>query len=170
MSGPSVPAGHPVTARAPPLGSNKAVTTTTTLARIALPSGWLVRVGPSNKALDRGALWRASLKAAIGEACGGEKSFGLSPFINRVTAGRRPSSAWRALENDAWFWWSRVEPDEIAAVEASTGYGPHTPREDVLYIGDERTGSGIQHVMSAHDAKRAERHLKRFMHETRDAG
>lgn len=81
--------------------------------------------------------------------------------------GRRGTKAVVYLERtgehrDAWFWWSRVRPGEIAAVEASTGYGPHTPRDDVLYVGTERTGTGIHYIMSARMAKRAGRHLKRL--------
>lgn len=89
--------------------------------------------------------------------------------------GRRGTKAIVYLERteerrDVWFWWSHVEPGEIAAVEASVGYGPHTLRDDVLYIGGEHTGSGIHHVMSALDVKRARRHLKRFMDGMWDAG
>jgi hypothetical protein len=62
---------------------------------------------------------------------------------------------------DAWFWWDRVHPGQMALVQASTGYGPHTPREDVLYVGSERTGSGIHRVISKRDVKHARRHYKR---------
>ncbi len=65
-------------------------------------------------------------------------------------------------ERDAWFWWSRVTVGEVMAVQASSGYGPHTPRDDVLYVGGERTGSGIHRAMSRREAKRATRHYRLF--------
>lgn len=65
---------------------------------------------------------------------------------------------------DAWFWWARVRAGQMAVVKASTGYGPHTPRDDVLYVGGERTGSGIHWIMSARNVKRARRHDKRATH------
>jgi hypothetical protein len=44
---------------------------------------------------------------------------------------------------DAWFWNVRVQHRSILLVRANTGYGPHTRRDHVLYIGTKDTGSGI---------------------------
>jgi hypothetical protein len=62
---------------------------------------------------------------------------------------------------DAWFWWSRIKPGEILLVEASSGWGPHSGRTDVLYVGGEHRGRGISQGLPSGTAKRARRHEAR---------
>jgi hypothetical protein len=64
-------------------------------------------------------------------------------------------------QRDAWFWWSRVRPGQMAGVQVSTGWGPHSERDGVLYVGGEHTGSGIHQLMSSRDVNRARRHYER---------
>jgi hypothetical protein len=65
-------------------------------------------------------------------------------------------------QRDAWFWWSRVRPGQMAAVQVSTGWGPHTQRDGVLYVGGEQAGSAIHELMSSRDVIRAGRHYERI--------
>lgn len=61
-------------------------------------------------------------------------------------------------QHDAWFWWSRVSSGQMAAVQFSEGWGPHTHRDGVLYVGHKETGHGIYELLSAQEVKRASRH------------
>ncbi|MDP7703701.1 MULTISPECIES: hypothetical protein [unclassified Mycobacterium] len=49
-------------------------------------------------------------------------------FIYGENAGAR---------RDAWFWWTQVQQGSVVAAYLSEGWGPHTNRDHVLYIGDE---------------------------------
>jgi hypothetical protein len=40
------------------------------------------------------------------------------------------------VSRDAWFWWEQVQRGSVVAVSLSQGWGPHTGRDDVLYIGN----------------------------------
>ena len=64
---------------------------------------------------------------------------------------------------DAFFWWVRLEPGSMVVATSSTGWGPHTRREDVLWVGGEHrpAGTGIHAVAPAADVKRWERHHRR---------
>jgi hypothetical protein len=44
---------------------------------------------------------------------------------------------------DAWFWWHQVHPGELVFVRLSVGWGTHTSREGVHYIGGREGGSGV---------------------------
>lgn len=59
---------------------------------------------------------------------------------------------------DAWFWWDHVTTGETLAVAMSSGYGQHTHRECVIYIGSQADGSGVYDVLSAKTLRRAKRH------------
>ena len=48
---------------------------------------------------------------------------------------------------DAWFWWVRIAPGAVYVVRASTGYGPHTNRTGVLYIGEEFGQHGVMDTL-----------------------
>ncbi len=61
-------------------------------------------------------------------------------------------------QHDAWFWWSRVSSGQMAAVQFTEGWGPHTQRDGVLYVGHKDTGHGIYELLSAREVKRASRH------------
>lgn len=61
-------------------------------------------------------------------------------------------------ERDAWFWWDRVEIGTTLAVAFSSGYGPHTGRGDVIFIGGQATGSGVHDRLSPKILDRAQRH------------
>ena len=63
-------------------------------------------------------------------------------------------------ERDAWFWSARVHPGEVVAVKASSGWGPHSNRKDVLYVGGEHAGSGVHTVLPAKTVKAALRHFR----------
>lgn len=62
---------------------------------------------------------------------------------------------------DAWFWWSRLKPGQTLLVSASSGFGPHTGRHGVLYVGTESGDRGIHRSLSPNQSKRARRHLSR---------
>lgn len=60
---------------------------------------------------------------------------------------------------DAWFWWADVQQGSVVAVRMSEGWGPHTRREDVLFIGTERPQqSGIYDTVDAKTLARARRY------------
>ncbi|NNH72940.1 hypothetical protein HLB23_24285 [Nocardia uniformis] len=59
---------------------------------------------------------------------------------------------------DAWFWGLHVQPQSVVAVQASVGWGPHTNRHDVLYIGD-RYAPGVYAVVAPATVAAARRHL-----------
>ena len=63
---------------------------------------------------------------------------------------------------DAWFWWERVETGTTLAVTFSSGYGPHSHRDGVIFIGDQAYGSGVHHRLSSKVLARAQRHQIRF--------
>ncbi|WP_406021827.1 hypothetical protein OH802_21345 [Nocardioides sp. NBC_00850] len=49
---------------------------------------------------------------------------------------------------DAWFWWDRVEAGSTLAVVFSSGYGPHSLRDGVIFVGNQTTGSGVHDRLS----------------------
>ena len=56
---------------------------------------------------------------------------------------------------DAWFWYGRVARGQCHLVSASSGYGPHTNCDNVLYIGHEGGTHGILQTLSPRQARRA---------------
>lgn len=66
------------------------------------------------------------------------------------------------VSRDAWFWWEQVQRGSVVAVNLSQGWGPHTQRDDVLYIGDGPTQTnGVQATFSTTELTRAQRHFRR---------
>lgn len=65
---------------------------------------------------------------------------------------------------DAFFWHMDITAGSMVLVQTSTGWGPHTNRDDVLWIGskDLPAGSGIFAVIAAGDLKRWSRHYRRL--------
>ncbi|MFE3796485.1 hypothetical protein [Nocardia tengchongensis] len=64
---------------------------------------------------------------------------------------------------DSWFWhWHGLIPGSVYAVYSSQGWGPHTQRHDVLYIGSDDSGHGVMEVIDARTCAAAHRHLGRF--------
>ncbi|MER6971117.1 hypothetical protein ABT304_08695 [Nocardioides sp. NPDC000445] len=59
---------------------------------------------------------------------------------------------------DAWFWWDRVDVGTTLAVAFSSGYGPHSHRDDVIFVGSKMTGSGVYDRLSSRTLDRAQRH------------
>jgi len=66
---------------------------------------------------------------------------------------------------DSWFWWHQVQPGSVVAVSGlSEGWGPHTDRDDVLYIGDEFSRrDSVQATFGARELVRAQRDWTRRM-------
>ncbi|MDT3441636.1 MULTISPECIES: hypothetical protein [unclassified Pseudofrankia] len=64
---------------------------------------------------------------------------------------------------DAWFWWARVGPGQAVAVHAGAGWGPHTQRDNVLYVGQENGASGVLEILPAGIVARAARHAGRHL-------
>lgn len=63
---------------------------------------------------------------------------------------------------DAWFWWEQVQHGSVVAVSHSQGWGPHTNRDGVLYIGNQATGqSGVYATFGSKELVRAQRHYRR---------
>ncbi|MFI5623514.1 hypothetical protein ACIA03_08620 [Nocardioides sp. NPDC051685] len=54
-----------------------------------------------------------------------------------------------------------VAAGTTAAVALSSGYGPHTHRDGVIYVGGQASGSGVYDSMSARTLKHAQRHYRR---------
>ena len=73
-----------------------------------------------------------------------------------------PSSGIR----DSWFWWHHVQPKSVVAVNRiGEGWGAHTGKDGVLYIGDEHAHrSGVQATFAAAELARARRHWSRQQH------
>jgi hypothetical protein len=68
---------------------------------------------------------------------------------------------------DAWFWYARVARGQCHLISASSGYGPHTNRDNVLYVGHEDGTHGILQTLSPRQARRALR-FERARHELQD--
>ncbi|CAM5737873.1 hypothetical protein ACM0CU_24130 [Mycobacteroides abscessus subsp. abscessus] len=66
-------------------------------------------------------------------------------------------------QRDSWFWWHHVQAGSVVAVNSfGEGWGPHTGKNGVLYIGDEHTHqSGVQATFAAAELARARRHWSR---------
>ncbi|MCH9729754.1 MAG: hypothetical protein K0U84_08790 [Actinomycetia bacterium] len=67
-----------------------------------------------------------------------------------------------SASNDAWFWWEHVQPGSVVAVRLSKGWGSHTRRDGVLYIGNGGTTdqSGIYATFGARELTQAQRHFQ----------
>lgn len=67
-----------------------------------------------------------------------------------------------STSRDAWFWWHHVQPGSVIAVHHNQGWGPHSQRDDVLYIGRNAPTpqSGVYATFSAHELTRAQRHFR----------
>jgi len=78
----------------------------------------------------------------------------VSLYDGTTTAGGR---------RDSWFWWHHVRPRSVVAVNRiGEGWGSHTGKNGVLYIGDEDTHrSGVQATFGAAELARARRHWSR---------
>jgi hypothetical protein len=63
---------------------------------------------------------------------------------------------------DAWFWWDRIETGATLAVTFSSGYGPHSHHDGVIFVGDQASGSGVHDRLSTNVLARAQRHQIRF--------
>jgi hypothetical protein len=68
-----------------------------------------------------------------------------------------------SASRDSWFWWHQVQPGSVVAVSGlSQGWGPHTRRDDVLYVGDgPDRRDDVQATFSARELLRAQRHWSR---------
>ncbi|WP_229481855.1 hypothetical protein [Mycolicibacterium mageritense] len=66
------------------------------------------------------------------------------------------------IKRDAWFWWTQVHKGSVVAVRPTIGWGPHSGREDVLYIGTgAKRQSGVYGLVDAKTLTRACRCLSR---------
>ena len=74
----------------------------------------------------------------------------------RVSIYGEPGSTWR----DAWFWHHQVQPGSVVAVVASQGWGSHTRRDDVLFIGS-KDRPGVHASLDVATVRRAQRHHRR---------
>ena len=75
--------------------------------------------------------------------------------------------SWRGSHGrgDAFFWHDvRITVGSLVLVRTSTGWGPHTNRDDVLWIGskNEPAGTGIFAVIPSAAVKRWQRHYIRL--------
>jgi hypothetical protein len=64
---------------------------------------------------------------------------------------------------DAWLWWEWIDPGTTLAVALSTGFGTHTHRDGVVYVGSQQGGSGIYDRVSAKTVAHAQRHHRRLL-------
>jgi hypothetical protein len=66
--------------------------------------------------------------------------------------------------SDSWFWWHHVQPGSVVAVRGlGMGWGSHTGKDGVLYIGSEYDRqSGVQATFGAKELTRAQRHWHRY--------
>lgn len=67
------------------------------------------------------------------------------------------------IVRDAWFWWHHVQPGSVVAVHGfGEGWGPHTGKDGVLYIGDrDLRQSGVTATFNAKELTKARRHWNR---------
>jgi hypothetical protein len=76
-----------------------------------------------------------------------------------VSVYNDPTSAVR----DAWFWWTQVQQGSVVAVQPSEGWGPHTGRDDVLFVGAEQSRQpAIYAAVDAKTLRRARRHRQQY--------
>ncbi len=62
---------------------------------------------------------------------------------------------------DAWFWWTQVQQGSVVAAYLGEGWRPHTNRDHVLYIGEERTKkTGVHASVDMQTVARAQRHWR----------
>lgn len=66
----------------------------------------------------------------------------------------------RGSMRDARFWRTQVAPGSVVAVNVSEGWGPHTRRSDVLFIGAQDR-AGVYATLDAATVRRAQRHDNR---------
>lgn len=86
----------------------------------------------------------------------------LVTVIRPTQFARRGSKAIISVDGgppcDAWFWWYRVAPGQVIAVDhLGQGWGPHTHRPGVTYIGSE-AACGVHAWLTADVWARAQRH------------
>jgi hypothetical protein len=68
-----------------------------------------------------------------------------------------------AATRDTWFWWAQVQQGSVVAVHPSEGWGPHTRRDDVLFIGTEQSRRpAIYATVDAKSLRRACRHQAKY--------
>ena len=87
-------------------------------------------------------------------------------FISSIQLGsRRGTKAWILVDDDptprdSFFWWHRLMPGQLLIAAISSGYGPHTRRTDVIYIGreDYPAAQWIYAVITPGELKRWRRH------------
>ncbi|MCV6990797.1 hypothetical protein H7I87_18765 [Mycobacterium timonense] len=60
---------------------------------------------------------------------------------------------------DAWFWGEQVQAGSVVAVSLNQGWGPHTNRDDVLYIGNGTPG--VYATFGARELVKVQRHFHR---------
>jgi hypothetical protein len=92
------------------------------------------------------------------------------PRPARASAAAQRNQAFIELDRvpgwtrDAFFWWMHsIHPGQMLSVHMSQGWGPHTQRSDVLWIGSEHdlAGTGIGGAVPAADVRRWARHHAR---------
>lgn len=54
---------------------------------------------------------------------------------------------------DAWFWWFTVTPGSFVMIAPAVGYGSHTHRDGVHYVGSKDGGHGVAAVMHPRDVR-----------------
>ena len=63
---------------------------------------------------------------------------------------------------DTWFWWYWAEPGSLVSVLPEVGWGPHTARSGVHYVGHEHAAvHSILGYVPSQDVIRADRHARR---------
>lgn len=62
---------------------------------------------------------------------------------------------------DAWFWWYQVSAGTYVFVAPGVGYGSHTHKNDVRYIGSKAGQHGVAAVMTIRDVRFLEKHRRK---------
>lgn len=63
--------------------------------------------------------------------------------------------------HDAWLWWASAHPGDLLVVRWSSGWGEHTHRDGVVYIGSPN-GSGVIHHVSHQVMTLVDQHYARI--------
>lgn len=82
-----------------------------------------------------------------------------------VQVTRRETKAWVTVDAsgdrfDSWFWNAQVTKGQTVLASVSGGYGAHTQRDHILYVGREGV-TGVHEVLPAGTRASAERHFRR---------
>ena len=109
----------------------------------------------------------AGVVTALRVRVSSDPSLGMARVTGIQQDGRRGMKAWISLDpageiRDSFFWHVHdLSVGDVVVIRSSVGFGPHTRRDDVIFIGSERGGPGVLDRIPARTVQRAARHDRR---------